>query len=316
MRKLLNVLFITTQGTYLSKERETIAIHVDNEVKMRLPIHNIQGIVCFGRVSCSPYLLGHCGENGVAISFCTEHGRFLARVVGPISGNVLLRKAQYRLSEDKEASAIIAGNILLAKISNSNRVIGRFLSDHTVADKACSLEKTGRQMRAYLKMIKQPQTLDALRGIEGKAAADYFDAFSNFILHQKENFRFNKRTRRPPLDNVNAMLSFVYSLIHHDVRSAIESIGLDPSVGFLHRDRPGRYGLALDLMEEFRAYICDRLVLSLINQKQVTKKGFKITESGAVEMDDATRKILIKAYQVRKQDEVTHPFLQEKMPLA
>jgi CRISPR-associated protein Cas1 len=313
MRQMLNVLFVTTQGTYLSKDRETVAIHVDKELKMRLPIHNFQGIVCFGRVTCSPFLLGHCGENGVAVSFCTENGRFLARVSGPVSGNVLLRKEQYRRSDNPEASLAIARPIVAAKISNSGQVISRAVRDHGETGDVARLDHMRKQLKAYLGKLNFISSLDELRGIEGRTAADYFDIFDLLILQSKNEFQFANRNRRPPLDPVNAMLSFVYSLIHHDTRSALESVGLDPAVGFLHRDRPGRYGLALDLMEEFRAYIGDRLVLTLINQKQVRPSGFKMSESGAVEMNDDTRKTLLKAYQEKKKTEIVHPFLKEKI---
>ena len=276
MKKHLNTLYVTTQGAYLSKEGETVVVKTDGEVRLRLPVHTIDGIVCFGNVSCSPYLMGFCAENDVAVSFLSEHGRFLARVQGPVSGNVLLRREQYRKADDQRFSAAAAKSILTGKIANCRSVLQRALRDH--ADKIAEQDVRHAVLRLNrcLETFDQDQPLDMLRGIEGDAAHIYFDVFDHLIITQKEAFRFQERNRRPPLDNVNCLLSFIYTLLMHDVRSALESVGLDPAVGFLHRDRPGRPGLALDLMEEFRSFIGDRLVLSLINLQQVQPKGFKI----------------------------------------
>jgi CRISPR-associated protein Cas1 len=316
MRKHLNTLYVTTQGAYLSKEGETVIVKADGEVRLRLPVHTIDGIVCFGNVSCSPYLMGFCAENDVAVSFLSEHGRFLARVQGPVSGNVLLRREQYRKADDLKFSAEAAKSILTGKIVNCRSVLQRALRDH--ADKIAEQEVRHAVLRLNrcLETFDQDQPLDMLRGIEGDAAHIYFDVFDHLIITQKEAFRFEERNRRPPLDNVNCLLSFIYTLVMHDVRSALESVGLDPAVGFLHRDRPGRPGLALDLMEEFRPFIGDRLVLSLINLQQVQPKGFKKIESGAVVMNDDTRKAVLVAYQERKQEELSHPFLDEKVMIG
>ncbi len=316
MRKMLNTLYVTTQGTYLYKDGETIAVKVDEKVRLRLPIHTISSIVCFGQVSCSPYLLGHCGKNDVSVSFLSQYGKFLARVQGEVSGNVLLRREQYRQADNEEDSALLAWGFINGKIMNSLSVISRALRDHkNKVDGKKLIEARGR-LRIHLKNLEQNEKLNTLRGIEGIAAADYFRVFDHLILAQKEEFQFKTRNRRPPLDEVNCLLSFVYMLLYHDARSALETVGLDPAVGFLHRDRPGRLGLALDLMEEFRPYLADRLVLSLINLKKVRKKGFKISASGAVLMDDDTRKIVLTAWQERKHEEITHPFLQEKIPVG
>ncbi|HOV86820.1 MAG TPA: type I-C CRISPR-associated endonuclease Cas1c [Syntrophobacteraceae bacterium] len=313
MRKHLNTLFVTTQGAYLSKEGETVAVKVDGEVRLRLPVHTLGGIVCFGNVLCSPFLLGFCAENDVTISFLTEHGRFLARVLGPVSGNVLLRRIQYRKADDPQSSAEIAASVLTGKLANCRTVLRRVLRDHEDKVNAPAIQDAASRLTQCLERLGFQTTLDALRGIEGEAAHGYFSVFRELILAQKEDFTFQERNRRPPLDNVNSLLSFLYTLLMHDVRSALECVGLDPAVGFLHRDRPGRPGLALDVMEEFRPFLADRLALSLINLKKVQGGGFKKTDTGAVIMSDETRKEVIVAYQNRKQEEILHPFLGEKV---
>jgi len=316
MKKHLNTLFVTTQGTYLSKEGETVVVKVEQEIRLRVPIHTIAGIVCFGNVSCSPFLMGFCAENDVAISFLTEHGRFLARVQGPVSGNVLLRREQYRKADDPKFSAEVAKSILTGKIANCRTVLQRALRDHATKMQEQEVRHAVMRLNNCLENLDQEQPLDMLRGIEGDSARIYFSVFDHLIVAQKETFNFDERNRRPPLDNVNCLLSFIYTLLMHDIRSALESVGLDPAVGYLHRDRPGRPGLALDLMEEFRPYIADRLTLSLINLQQVQDKGFKKMDSGAVVMNDDTRKTVLVAYQERKQEEITHPFLDEKVMIG
>lgn len=316
MKKLLNTLFVTTQGAYLSKEGETVVIKVDGEIAMRLPVHTLGGIVCFGQVSCSPYLMGFCAENGVAISFLTENGRFLAKVQGPVSGNVLLRREQYRKADDLNVSALIARSMLTGKLANCRTVLQRLLRDHADKIDIDAISSASQRLVNALRRLQTEASLDILRGIEGESADAYFSVFDHLITSQKDEFSFYERNRRPPLDNVNCLLSFLYTLLMHDVRSALESVGLDPAVGFLHRDRPGRYSLALDIMEEFRPYIADRLALSLINLCQVQGKGFKKKESGAVLMDDETRKTVLVAYQKRKQEVIEHPFLREKVEIG
>jgi CRISPR-associated protein Cas1 len=316
MKKHLNTLFVTTQGAYLSKEGETVVVKVDGETRLQIPVHTIGGIVCFGQVSCSPFLMGFCAEKGVGISFLTEHGRFLARVQGPVSGNVLLRREQYRWADDPGRSADMARAFLIAKIANCRTVLQRALRDHADKVEEEGLRRTVTLLGRCLELCNGETDLDALRGIEGESAHVYFDVFDHLIVAQKEVFRFEERNRRPPLDNVNCLLSFLYTLLVHDARSALESVGLDPAVGFLHRDRPGRPSLALDLIEEFRPFLADRLTLSLINLRQVQEKGFKRMESGAVLMDDETRKAVIVAYQERKQEEILHPFLEDKVTVG
>lgn len=278
----------------------------------RVPIHTLGGIVCFGQVGFSPHLLGFCGERGVGVSFLTETGRFLARVQGPTSGNVLLRREQYRRADDERACASLVRAIVTAKIANGRTVLLRALRDRPDSPGADHLRSAVSALAQALDSLRDEAPVDSLRGIEGNAARLYFGAFDHLIAQQKDDFYFRERSRRPPLDNVNALLSFLYTLLRHDVQSALESVGLDPAVGFLHRDRPGRPGLALDLMEELRCFFADRLALSLINLQQIRPSGFTRTKSGGVVMDSETRKAVLTAYQKRKQEEILHPFLGER----
>jgi CRISP-associated protein Cas1 len=316
MKKHLNTLFVTTQGAYLAKEGETVVVRAEKETLLQLPIHTIGGIVCFGQVACSPFLMGFCAEHDVGISFLSENGRFLAKVQGPVSGNVLLRRQQYRLADDEAHSALITRSVLTGKLANGRAVLQRTLRDHSEKVPSEEIRAASERLKNGLQVLQKENELNVLRGIEGDSARTYFSVFDHLILSQKEDFTFQERNRRPPLDKVNCLLSFVYTLLMHDVRSALECVGLDPAVGFLHRDRPGRPGLALDLMEEFRPFIADRLVLSLINLTQVQKNGFKSKENGAVLMDDETRKAVLVAYQKRKQEEILHPFLEEKVTIG
>ncbi len=316
MKKHLNTLFVTTQGAYLAKEGETVVVRVEKETRLRVPIHTLGGIVCFGNVTCSPFLMGFCAERDVTISFLSEHGRFLARVKGPVSGNVLLRREQYRKADDMDVSTKMAKAVLTGKLANCRTVLQRALRDHSAKLDANEVRKASKKIATSLEQVQTDQPLNVLRGIEGESARTYFSVFDHLIVAQKDDFIFRERNRRPPLDYVNCLLSFLYTLVLHDVRSALESVGLDPAVGFLHRDRPGRPGLALDMMEEFRPFLADRLALSLINLNQVQKNGFRMMENGAVFMDDETRKTVLVAYQKRKQDEIFHPFIEEKVTIG
>ncbi len=316
MRKLLNTLYVSSQGSYLRKEGETVVVEREQKKVLQLPIHSIGGIVCFGNVLCSPFLLGFCAERDIAVSFLTEYGRFLASVRGPVSGNVLLRRQQYRMADDEVATRAIAANIVSGKLANCRVVMNRALRDHAGKIDSDAIKGASSTINRLIDELPRAADGNAVRGFEGMAAAEYFGIFENLIVDQKEDFQFHERSRRPPLDPVNALLSFVYTLIAHDVRSALETVGLDPAVGFLHRDRPGRPGLALDLMEEFRPVIADRLVLSLINRRQVNARGFKRAENGAVVMSDDTRKTVLVEYQTRKQDEILHPYIEEKIPMG
>lgn len=316
MKEHLNTLFVNTQGAYLGKEDEAVQVRVDSQVRMRVPIHTLAGIVCFGQVGCSPALMHLCGERGVTVSFLSERGRFLGRVEGPVAGNVLLRREQYRRADDEASSVEIARTIVSAKIANARTVLQRGSRDRSPEAVSGRLCEAADVLRTRLGSVEGVRTLDGIRGVEGESARVYFGAFDDLVASQKEDFVFRGRTRRPPLDAVNSLLSFVYALLEHDVRSALAAVGLDPAVGFLHRDRPGRPGLSLDLMEEFRPFFADRLVLSLINLKQVRAPGFTIDEGGGVRMDDATRKTVLAAYQKRKQEELLHPFLNERMTIG
>lgn len=316
MKKHLNTLFVTTQGAYLAKDGETVAVRIEKKTVLRIPIHTLDGIVCFGSIGCSPYLMGFCAEKDVTISFLTEYGRFLAMVKGPVSGNVLLRRKQFRMADDAIISAQVTGFILTGKIANCRTVLERSLRDHQERINDEAVKKVSSRLLVYIQKELQKDDLERLRGIEGDSAHQYFGVFDELIFQQKESFVFSGRNRRPPTDRVNCLLSFVYTLIVHDVRSALESVGLDPAVGFLHRDRPGRPSLALDMMEEFRPFLADRLVLSMINRGQVKPDGFTIKESGAVHMDDETRKTVLTTYQKRKQENLTHPFLNEKIQIG
>lgn len=311
MKKYLNTLFVTTQGAYLSKEGETIVVTAEKQKLLQVPACAIGGIICFGNVGCSPFLMGFCAANSIAISFMTEYGRYLASVHGRINGNVLLRRQQYRIADNEKDCLAIARSFVAAKIYNSRSVLCRALRDHSgkIAEEVVSAAVD--YLAASIKKSQAAQNLDVLRGIEGDAAGTYFSVFDHLILGQKEDFKFGDRNRRPPLDNVNCLLSFIYTLLMHDVRSALDSVGLDSCVGMLHRDRPGRPSLALDMMEEWRSVIADRLVLSLINRDQLSGKDFKKAETGAVLLSDEGRKTVLTAYQKRKQEEITHPYLQE-----
>ena len=313
MKQLLNTLYVTTQGAYLAREGTTLVVRVEEEVMLQIPIHTLGSVVCFGRVSASPPLMGLCAEQGVALAFFSLNGRFLARVQGPVSGNVLLRREQYRRSEDEARAAEIARTFVIAKVANCRTILLRAARERPESAQTAALDMAALRLSRLIEDMQRPQLLDTLRGYEGDAARVYFDVFDHLITESKHQFFFRARSRRPPLDNLNALLSFLYTLLTHDVAAALEGVGLDPAVGYLHRDRPGRPSLALDVVEELRPVIADRLALSLINRRQIKGEGFHMTESGAVEMDDDTRKIVLVAYQRRKQEEILHPFLKERI---
>lgn len=317
MKKLLNTLYVTTQGAWLARERETVLVRVEQETRLRLPIHTLGAIVCFGQVSASAPLMGLCAERGVALAFLTEHGRFLARVLGPTSGNVLLRRDQYRRADDRAACAEIVSVLVAAKLANSRGILQRALRDRPSSSGSQPLQDAVAHLATLLRSVRgRNDSADSIRGTEGAGARAYFGVFDRLITQDDSRFRFTGRNRRPPSDPVNALLSFIYTLLRHDYTAALECVGLDPAVGYLHRDRPGRPGLALDLMEELRAPLADRLVLSLINRRQISGNGFTTQESGAVSMDDDTRKAVLIAYQERKRDMLRHPFLDEEVEIG
>lgn len=314
MRMHDNTLYVTTQKSYLAREGQNVLVRVEKQTRLRLPVHTIGGIVCFGNVACSPYLLGMCGDAGVSVVFLTETGRFLARVNGKQSGNVLLRRAQHAATTEADKASGLASTIVSAKIANARTVLQRALRDHAASiPQAAEVERVVRHMAGLVGESEHTLPIDRVRGVEGEAAALYFSVFDNLILAQKDAFFFRDRNRRPPRDNMNALLSFLYSILTADLVAACESVGLDPQMGFLHADRAGRPSLALDLMEEFRPVLADRLALSLVNRQQIEARGFIARESGAVAMTDETRKAVLVAYQKRKAEELVHPFLNEKM---
>ncbi|MEA1960306.1 MAG: type I-C CRISPR-associated endonuclease Cas1c [Bacillota bacterium] len=313
MRKLLNTLYVTSPNTYLSLDGENIVILKEETELSRIPLHNLEGIVAFGYTGASPALMGACAKRNISLTFMKQSGRFLARVVGEVRGNVTLRKTQYRISDSLEESNAIARNFILGKVYNARWVIERATRDYATRLNVDKLKEVSKTLVNSMKLIEQSEDLEQLRGYEGEAASQYFSVFDDLILQQKDSFYFNRRNKRPPLDNVNAMLSFVYTLLAHDVAAALETVGLDPYVGFLHRDRPGRISLALDIMEELRSVYADRFVISLINKREVNAEDFTQKENGAVMMDDDTRKTILKAWQSKKQEIITHPFLQEKL---
>jgi CRISP-associated protein Cas1 len=316
MRKLGNILYITTPEAFLALDGENVVVNKEEKVSMSLPLHNLENIVCFNYPGVSPALMAACADRGIGLCFLKPSGRFLARVTGKVKGNLLLRKKHYQLSYSRNAVLTIARGFLLGKIANSRKVIERALRDHALLVDVSSLRDVSYFLMGTLKAIQVAETLDELRGLEGSAAKQYFRVFGQLILHQQEDFPFKERSRRPPRDNMNSLLSFLYTLLTYEVASALEAVGLDPYVGFLHADRPGRPSLALDLMEELRPVFADRLALSLVNRKQVNAEGFAPKESGGILMDDETRKVVLSAWQKRKQEEITHPFLNERIPFG
>ena len=319
MRRQLNTLYVTTEGAWLKKDGANIVMQVDGAERARLPVHMLEGLVCIGRVLVSPPLLGYCAEHGISVSYLTENGRFLARVEGPVSGNVLLRREQYRRSDDPVGCAAIVRNVLLGKVHNQRAVVSRALRDHgngLAESRRSAVEHVSATLRCILAKLMRESDLDALRGLEGEAALAYFGVFDDLVRTDGAVLRFKGRSRRPPVDPVNALLSFLYTLVTHDCRSALETVGLDPAVGFLHRDRPGRPSLALDLVEEFRPMMADRLALSLLNRRQLSERDFITLDNGAVFLKDDARKTVITAYQERKREELRHAFFNEKFPIG
>lgn len=317
MKHHLNTLFVQTDGAWLRKDGRNITVTIEDEVKVRAPVHTLGGVVCFGRVNASTAMLSLCAEQGVAVSFLTMYGRLQARVTGFTPGNVLLRRDQYRGADDEARCLSIAGPMVAAKIANARTTLLRGARDHGDPDNA--LKSACAQMAPNAEAALSARALDDLRGLEGEAAHVYFSVLDHLVTLPKPDrtpFAFTTRSRRPPLDPFNCLLSFLYAILAHDARSACECCGLDPAVGFLHRDRPGRPSLALDLMEELRSFLCDRLVLSLINRRQVGESSFRRTESGAVMLSDDARKAVLAAYQRRKQEEIMHPYLQERVTIG
>lgn len=316
MKKLLNTLYIMTPDRYLSLDGENVVMRSEGEEVGRVPLHNLDGIISFGCSGASPALMGKCVEYGIDLVFLERNGKFLARAEGEINGNVLLRRQQYRIADDAAKSLEIAKNMIAGKLYNCRSVLRRFMRDHELRIDAEEFGKVEECLSSGISRCTEALSADELRGIEGDMAAAYFSVFDDMILRNRDEFRFEGRNRRPPLDKVNAMLSFSYSLVSSMCTSALEAVGLDPYVGFMHTDRPGRRSLALDLVEEFRAPLCDRFVLKLINKQMISADDFEEREDGAVLLNENGRRNFLKAWQQRKGEEIKHPFLGEKTELG
>lgn len=319
MRRLLNTLYVTLDGAYLRKDGLNVVVELEGVEKMRVPVHLLGSVAVFGRVSLSPALMGSLAEAGVVCAFFGMHGRFLARVEGPVSGNVLLRREQYRCMDDPAGCTGVARSMVVAKALNQRGVLQRAMRDHGAGWSEVTQTAVAAaiaRMQDIARRAAHEIDLDRLRGHEGEAAALYFGVFAPMVRTPEPGLVFNGRSRRPPMDPVNALLSFVYTMLVHDCRGALEGVGLDPAAGFLHRMRPGRPSLALDLMEELRANLADRLVLSLLNRREVGMADFRVMENGAVLLAEDSRKTVLAAWQERKKDEVEHPFLKERTSLG
>lgn len=313
MKKLLNTLYVTRENGYLGLDGENIVIYDDNKEIGRLPLHNLESIVSFGYRGTSPALMGACVEKNIPLCYLSPQGKFLAQVTGSVRGNVILREKQFESSRDGKVSLDIAKSCIIGKIYNARWVLERTIRDHGMQIDTERVKQASEFLKGSLQEIRQCETKDQLRGYEGEAAKLYFRVFDEMILQQKKDFFFEKRSKRPPMDRVNALLSFTYTLLTHMVRPALETVGLDPYVGYLHTERPGRVSLALDLMEELRPVLADRFVLSLINRKMLNGKDFKIKENGAVLMTEDARKMILTEWQNRKKEQITHPYLKEKV---
>jgi CRISPR-associated protein Cas1 len=313
MKQLLNMLFITKPDVYLGLDGENVTIRAENSVIARYPLHNLEGIVCFSNLGMSPSLMGKCVDLNISVCFLTPSGRFYARVVGETRGNVLLRKKQYRISDVEEESLKISRNFILGKVYNEKWQLERYIRQYPLRIPVNIMEKASSSLSEFMREIAISKSLEQLRGYEGASQVVYFRQFDHMILNQKENFFFHERSKRPPENRVNSLLSFAYTLLSNDIKAALETVGLDPYVGFMHQDRPGRASLANDLIEELRAPIADRFVLSLINRKQLHADDFEINENKSVYINDDARRTFISEWQKNKQDKLTHPYLNEKI---
>jgi CRISPR-associated protein Cas1 len=316
VHQILNTLYVMTQGAYAHLDHETLRVEVQGETQLQVPLHHLGAVVCFGDVLVSPALIHRCGEDGRSLVFLDRNGRFKARVEGPTTGNVLLRRAQHQALSDPHKPVLIARNLVAGKVQNARQVVLRGAREASDPQDAERLEETAKTLAGVLSRLEASEDLDHLRGLEGEAARAYFGVLDRMVREDREAFQLDGRSRRPPLDRMNALLSFLYALLLNDCVSAVEGIGLDPQVGFLHALRPGRPALALDLMEELRAILADRLALTLVNRRQITKEDFTDRPGGAVHLGDEGRKEVVVAYQKRKQDEIQHPVLDQKVPLG
>ncbi len=317
MRQLLNTLYITIPKAYAHLENDTLRIDVEREKKLAVPLHHLGGVVCFGNIMVSPALMHRLAEEGKSLVLLDGNGRFKARLEGPTSGNVLLRQAQHKAAGEPAQTLALARSFIAGKLKNSRQILLRGARDNTDVTEQEELKRVGENLNASLRALANANDLDTLRGVEGEAARGYFGALNLLVKKDaREHFQMDGRSKRPPRDRMNALLSFLYSMLTNDCRSAIESVGLDPQLGFLHAVRPGRAALALDLVEEFRAFIADRLALSLVNRGQIVADDFEFREGGSVQLADDARRTLVVAFQERKQEEITHPLLEQKMPLG
>ena len=314
MRRLLNTLFVTSEDAYLSLDGENVVVNREKEEVARFPLHTLSGIISFSYAGASPALMGACAQRDISLSFCSPRGKFLARTAGVSNGNVLLRRTQYRFADDPAMSCQIARTVLFGKLYNARWSVERTRRDHPMRIDVAQFQNASETLKGLLPDILAATSLEELRGLEGAGASVYFGVLDQMILRNKEAFFYHGRNRRPPLDNVNALLSFTYSLLGHDCAGALESVGLDAYVGFLHRDHPGRTSLALDLMEELRPCFADRFVLSLINNRVILPEDFVKSDSGAVSLTETGRRKFLKRWQERKQEVILHPYLEEKLP--
>lgn len=313
MKKLLNTLYVTSEDSYLALDGENIVVLDKDREIGRLPLHNLEGIVSFGYRGTSPALMGACADRNISLCYVTPNGRFLARVTGSVKGNVVLRRKQYEASKDETVSLEIAKNCIIGKVYNARWVLERAIRDHSMQIDTEKVKRVSGKLKDAAIVVQNSESMDQLRGYEGEAASAYFSVFDEMILQQKKDFTFTGRNKRPPTDCVNAMLSFVYTLLTNNIASALETVGLDPYVGMMHTERPGRVSLALDLIEELRPVLADRFVLSMINKKVVSTKDFLKKENGAVLMKDDARKRFLSEWQDRKKETLTHPYLKEKV---
>ena len=316
MEQILNTLYVTTDHAYVHVDHQTLRVDIDGKTELQVPLMHLGSVVVFGNVLVSPKMIHRCTEDGREIVFLDRNGRFKGRVVGPTSGNVLLRQAQYAVAADQQRTASIARNMVAGKIQNARGVVQRAARDAGDEDDAAALRACAKRMADILPSLPQSEQLDQIRGLEGVAARTYFGAFRRMVCSDREAFGLTGRNKRPPRDRINALLSFLYVLLLNDCTAAAEGVGLDPQVGYLHALRPGRAALALDLMEEFRAPLADRLALTLVNRRQVRPQHFVERPGGAVHLDDDGRKQVVIAYQKRKQEAIHHQLLQRKMPFG
>lgn len=314
MRKYLNTLYITVEDAYLSLKGEAVCVTLDDESTRYFPLHTLEEIVCFSYKGASPALMGKCAENNIRLSFFTPSGRYLASTADFCNGNILLRREQFRMADDNETALSVSKDFISSKLYNAKYVLLRCARDHEMQVDTFALREAAKRIHDYIQDVCNASSHDELRGTEGKAAAEYFGVFDELILNRKDEFHFNGRSRRPPTDYVNAMLSFAYTLLGNECAGALISVGLDPYCGFMHTDRPGRKSLSLDLMEELRTVYADRFVLSLINNRRISPADFVKQESGAVIFTNEGKKIFLSEWQKHKKNEITHPFLEEKVP--